>query len=765
MSHGLERRDERGWVVARRRSAHPGRFRSVIREERNTWMSASLPLVFFCGMIFESYLALRDEFAAEETLNWLTAAGVGCWVMYRIRKRSLRFADPLLQIGLGILLVGAVAGLTGVLPGFLPELLLKTLGVVLIVFALDRMDRRRVTEHLRNSEEYLESIFESIPEPLCILGESGRILAANRNALESFGSEILGRKCCDVYLGHTDCSRGCTVAEAWDRRKPRFEIVRDAGGARRYEVTTYPIFGRRGFSGKLIQQVRDVSTQVAVEDEASLLHDAVNSVRDPVFVLDLKGQLVHDNRAAEGWIGVDAVDAPPRPATELLPFLRDDDRQRFLQAVRDYEACSLEVVLVRADGDQRSVRLSLSPIRAVDDRLLGSVVMLHDVTERKMLQMQLVQNEKMNALGQLVSGVAHELNNPLTAVYGYSQLLLVESLEQSQLDQVRAIVQHSKRCQGIVEGLLRFSRGRASEKRVCNVNQIVQETLELAGYQLRLHDVRVEVSLDEDIPDSALDGFQFQQVVLNLVTNAQHAMEKTEGERRLHVRSRRADERMAVVEIEDNGCGIPRAVQNKIFDPFFTTKGVGKGTGLGLSISYGILREHGGRMTVSSEVGEGTCFRIELPLEEPSESQAAPPEQQPARSRGPTRSLRVLVVDDEPFILQLLQQILEGEGHRVWVADGGAAALERLAEGGVDVVFSDWRMPEMGGDALYERISNEYPDLCGRVVFTTGDTLDPAVGRAAERHGNHVLNKPFEIEQVRAILGDIDAAMLTGSSC
>jgi PAS domain S-box-containing protein len=741
---------EQGREIALRLRAHPGRLRPVIRAESDLWGAVSLPLLFLAGLCFESFFAQQHQRVAELAINLFTVIGMLLYALVRVRRRTLDRNDPVLLVGMAVLLAGAGGCLLGLREGgVLPGVLLKTIGTVLILVALDRMERRSVVEALESSEEYLESFFESIPDPLVVIGEGQRVLAANRIAIHTFGEKILGEPCCKTYLRHDDCT-ACTVTQAWNKRKPRFELVRDEKGARRYEVTTFPLFGPRGFSGKLLQQIKDVSAHAESEDRASLLGDVVNSARDPVLTLGLRGELRHRNRASEAMFGPLKHDAHPSNG-EILPFADPADRAEFEVALREFVPWERETTLLARDGQERRAALAIAPIRAVDDRLLGTVVIVRDVTDLKRLQEQLSQNEKLSALGEMVSGVAHELNNPLTAVFGFAQLLLAENLPAEQKEEIRHIFAHAERCKKIIDGLLKFARRHKAERVRTNLNEVVQSTVDLLGYQMKLADIRVELELDSKLHDSMMDSFQIQQVLINLLTNAQHAIKDAGRAGVVTIRTRQADERM-VLEVEDNGCGMPESVLRRAFDPFFTTKGVGKGTGLGLSISYGIVREHGGTLTAASRTGEGSLFKMELPtVREPASAAKAA---EPARTL-PIAHSRVLVVDDEAIILELLGQFLRGDGHTVYTVSTVDEALQELERSDYDLVFSDWRMPGHGGQALYERLCERRSDYRGRVVFMTGDAISNDVTRFAQKDGNAMLLKPFTLESIRAAVAHV----------
>ena len=365
---------------------------------------------------------------------------------------------------------------------------------------------------------------------------------------------------------------------------------------------------------------------------------------------------------------------------------------------------------------------------------------MRDLTEVKRLQVQLAQNEKLSALGEMVSGVAHELNNPLTAVFGFAQLLLAEDLPGEQKEEVRHIYTHAERCKRIIDGLLKISRRHGADRVRTNLNEVVQSTLDLLGYQLRLANVRVERDFDATVPESMMDSFQIQQVLVNLITNAQHAVQESGRAGVVKVRTRRASATKIVVEVEDDGCGMSDAIQRRIFDPFFTTKGVGKGTGLGLSISYGIVKEHGGSLSATSRPGEGSTFRVELPVvaEAAASATAAREIAREDAERKLPRS-RILVVDDEPIILELLGLFLRGDGARSRPRSQSSRRSPLRARG-FDVVFA-WRMPCQTATTSTPRSAPRTPPN-GRFVFLTGDAIGGEVSRSRDASTRRT-NRPF----------------------
>ena len=308
-------------------------------------------------------------------------------------------------------------------------------------------------------------------------------------------------------------------------------------------------------------------------------------------------------------------------------------------------------------------QISVSPWYDKNNRLVGSIHVAKDISNEKLLQQQLIQSEKLSAIGELISGIAHELNNPLTGVMGYSQLLqLRKDLDERARDSLLKINNLALRCQKIVQNLLSFARKQKPERTLSNINDILERTVELRNYELAVNNIEIVRELDRNLPKTIADAHQLQQVFLNIITNAEQAMLQAHGRGRLVIRSR-ADlqNNHIVVEIIDDGPGIPEAHLSKIFDPFFTTKEVGKGTGLGLSLSYGIIKEHGGNIYALSRPGKArpslsSCRSLQAPDDSAIFPQLMP---QALQFDNLVRDKRILIVDDEKYILDFFVEIFQ----------------------------------------------------------------------------------------------------------
>ncbi|MGB4102014.1 MAG: ATP-binding protein [Alphaproteobacteria bacterium] len=428
-----------------------------------------------------------------------------------------------------------------------------------------------------------------------------------------------------------------------------------------------------------------------------------------------------------------------------------------MQDIARYKRLDMhEMTLHREDGHQVPVAISARVIDYQGEA--AAVVGLYDLSERRQAESQIAkqqealqQSEKMAALGGLLAGVAHELNNPLSVIVGQATLLKEGSKEPKTISRSEKIFTAAERCSRIVKSFLAIARRKPPEHKHMQLNEAVEQALELLTYQLRTENVQLKLELSHDLPRIIGDSDQFTQVVSNLVLNAAQAMQGWDGPRMITLQSYHdVATGQVCLAVSDTGPGIPKEIRARVFEPFFTTKAPGTGTGVGLSLCLNIVAAHGGQLMLQNTTSKGgATFVISLPI--PHERHDVATENDPAAAPTPEK-LRLLLVDDEFELAQTLADLMAEDGHSFDFAVNGQIALEKLRSKEFDIVLSDLRMPVMDGPTMYTVICKELPRYKNRIVFLTGDTLTTFVHEFLENNPVRFIEKPYTLPDVyRAI--------------
>jgi two-component system NtrC family sensor kinase len=643
---------------------------------------------------------------------------------------------------------------------------------------------RRITSlgHTRWSEAPAATIdarlgavlLDNITSRLAVIDPDGRYLYANREMLDFLGwsaEALAGRRVSEV-IGEVAFAGYLPIAErVWGGETVRLEgWVTFPQRGRRYMTETFVPYGKEGGEIELVavfgRDHTDLKTrEIELADGMAQLHrsEALKSaIFDHAFAAlvstDAHGHIVEFNPAAAAMFGRTRAEVLGRPVSEVM--IPERFRRAHDAGIRRMEAGGegrvmgkrLQMHALRADGSEFPMEMVLW--RTAAGGAVFYTASINDVSERhdaaRQIERQreaLRQSEKLSAMGSLLAGVAHELNNPLAIVMGRASLLeeKCEGHPELKADAAR-IREAAERCGRIVRTFLDMARNRPSRRSPVSLNEMARAASEMLLYGYQTHDIELELSLAEGLPAVQADADQIGQVVMNLLVNAQQALAGVEGERRVRVETgvgAAAAGREAVVwlRVRDNGPGISAASRSRLFEPFFTTKAEGAGTGLGLAVSRSLARDHGGDVELEPMTEEaGASFLLRLPIVVAAAAEVA---RETAPEPGTAPQARLLVVDDEADLAALLRDMLEGAGYEVATAESGAIALALLDTARFDAIVSDLRMPDMDGAGLWREVSARHPLLAQRMLFVTGDTLSPDARQFLKASKGLSLDKPF----------------------
>lgn len=625
----------------------------------------------------------------------------------------------------------------------------KTVGVLGSLRDISNLSK--ANQEMAEQSELKDALLKSIDVGLVLVRNGREVFFQNEVMTERYG--VPRDKQCYALYGRTAPCEGCVLEAVLSGQRDRATTLvrgRDKEGKERIvEILSSPVRNDRDEIIAVLEVVVDVTEKSRLAERIKIFAKVVENMQEGVVVSNLEGRILFANDSFTKQTQRSLSELQQLSLSDLFVPREGERLSTEAAAGRLVQGVSGEYECRRMQGGPLPVLLNTFQMGEEHNGPSAVVGVSLDLTERKRLEADLIQSSKLAALGELISGITHELNNPLGAIMGYSQLML-KRIEENNAVQVpekfvrnlQSVCSEAERASRIIRNLLTFARRHQPDKTPVDLNEVIESTFELRSYDLQINNVRLDLRLGERLPLIMADFNQLQQVFLNLMNNSVQAMLTTGGERVISLQTAQVGDHLQV-RFSDRGPGIPAEVVPKIFDPFFTTKEVGKGTGLGLSICLGIIKEHGGTIEVDSAPGQGTTFVVTLPLG--AIRDAVRSAQEEPLGAIEAQSKTILVVDDEMHMRRILEEYLEGQGFRVISVGDGFSALKYLGQEAIDLIITDVRMPRMDGKEFYRELNKRYPRLTDRIIFLTGDFLNEETMAFIESTGNRKLRKPVSL--------------------
>ena len=636
---------------------------------------------------------------------------------------------------------------------------------------LDITEQFKARREAERARATLQAFFDYVPAGMSIKDRDRKFTMINEFSARAYygrePGEMIGKNAADLRTSRHSKRLLEMEQQVLDTGQVQIEdvVFGSEDKQRQIHLIVFPIFGYDGSITQIGAMAHDVTEQHQAKTDLAAQQANLLAFFDyaplQVYVTDLDHKIemvndwVHRETGADVFlpknvIGLSADQMVPSSWAEL-----SHDNDSTVVGRRD-----VTQVEVRGQfgGKERDIISLRFPIKNDDGEVVRIGGFVVDVTRQKdaerALQAQLAQShqsEKLAALGQLLAGVAHELNNPLTVVVGRSAILQEKLAGTPHEKSIASLREAADRCNRIVKTFLAMARQSTPRRGRVKPNDAIEAALDMTVYAIRSAGIALDCRLAPDLPEVEADEDQLVQVITNLLINAQHALDGHDGPRTIRIATKPV-KGCVTIEIADSGPGVPEELETRIFEPFFTTKDVGKGTGMGLAMARGMIEEHGGTLTYRHAPGGGACFEVSLPVAAGSveERKGEQEPDRPGTSRG-----RVLIVDDEPSIREMLGEILAAAGLEFVEAGDGAEALQQLAGQHFDLIFCDVRMPGMDGTGLRRELVANRPELLERLVFMSGDVLQRDRASFAEIGDHQFVEKPFDPAEVRRIALEI----------
>ena len=647
-------------------------------------------------------------------------------------------------------------------------------GTVCVSVHQDITDQKLAEEALRESVERYRALFESAPVGIAITEARGTIVRTNP-ALEKMlgrtGEELCGSRLRDFRPDGLEAPSNHVSARlsGGETETLRYErqLLHSSGEVvwTRITATSAPVHA--GQPERVFRIFEDVTEEKRAEKALRESEERYRALFDsaPVGIaISRKGGVIVDtNSALQQMLGRSREELVGASLTDFRLGGRSESGTNVFDRLANGEIETVRFVreLVHRNGTIVWADITATAVPSQTGRVEYVFRMIEDITERKEAERALQEAEAerldrtrhLASIGALAAGVAHEINNPLNSVMGFTQLVLgEEALSNQARSDLEMVYAESQRAAKIVQNLLSFARKREPERRPVDVRSVVERACHLKEYDLRKHAIELRTHFPEELSLVLGDEQQLTEVILNLLTNAEQAIAST-GRPGVVTVTCGASGGLVEIKVANDGPGIPPEILGRIFEPFFTTKEVGGGTGLGLSMCQGIIREHDGELWAESTLGGDTTFLITLPVPLTPLTPSTTPEAEPAHPA--VASMRILVVDDEPSARDLIARALAKDNHTIEQASDGDDAWRQIRSTSYDCVIADLRMPGSSGQELYRLVEESDPDLAARFIFITGDTMSPDTNTFLSSVAADSLMKPIDITELRRRVAEL----------
>ena len=634
----------------------------------------------------------------------------------------------------------------------------------------------RFQEALKQSRDFLQTVIDANPDPMMIITPEHQVVLANRSfsriSWYHDSDPVADSQKCHKYLYNLDypCSAdgfSCSLLKVVESKKVITEnrrITTPDGAECTFEIMMAPIFNEAGEVVQVVKSFRNITERIQAELQLKERETKLKTILQTAptgigVVVDRVFQEV--NQRFCDMVGYAEDELLGKNSRMVYPSDEEHERvgREEMELIRKHGLGNIESCLRHKSGRTINILVSWSPLNE-RDLSAGIVFNALDITETKKLEDQLFQSQKMESIGKLAGGVAHDFNNILTVINGYAQIIQMSLKGDSKLKHnVEQIQKAGNRAANLTRQLLGFSRKQMIIPVAVDINKLISEMGKMLG-RIIGEDIQLTISLDEPVEAIYADPGQLEQILMNLVVNARDAIneqpEKAEKIIRISTSQVFLDAgnagihrdavpgRYMLLQVEDNGCGMTEEVMKHIFEPFYTTKGIGKGTGMGLATVYGIVKQNNGVISCGSEPGQGAVFKIYWPTMAAEDQNAADEDSEPLAGGSET----ILLVEDDAQIREITGSQLREAGYTVIEAENGRDALERAGshQGSIDLLFTDVIMPTMGGRELYEKIKAIYPDI--PVLFGSGYTDDNLPDDIFNFTRRHFINKPYNLKEV-----------------